>query len=113
MDVSRPRAPLYSATVDLVVRQGMSFSAAAAKLGISKNTVSSRVLRYRQAVARGEPVNIDVLPAAVREKRRTPLIPWWVPDSLVDEYREIARATCEEDAAAHCRRLKREMEAAD
>jgi transposase-like protein len=113
LDVSRPRAPLYNATVDLVVREGMSFSAAAEKLGISRNTVASRVQRYRQALACGEAVNAAVLPTAVKEERRTPRIPWWVPESLIGEYREIARSSCEEDAASHVRRLKREMEGAD
>lgn len=36
-------------------------------------------------------------------------VPGWVPVSLHDEYCEMARASGEEAAASHCRRLKAEM----
>jgi hypothetical protein len=36
-------------------------------------------------------------------------VPKWVPDSLADEYREIASLFGEESAASQIRRLKREM----
>lgn len=48
---------------------------------------------------------------AARERRNAIEIPAWVHADDRDKYRQIARSKSEEDAASHCRRLKREREA--